>query len=469
LRERDHYVLSVAGSDPSGGAGIQADIKTFEALDVHGLTAVTAVTFQTESSFAGSEWVSTENILQQISLLAARYPFDIAKIGLIKDLQALLEIADFLHKARPGIKIIWDPILQASAGFTFHENPDPLMLREICQKIYLMTHNLEEAEALSGCGASLSGEMCNVLIKGGHRSSDATDILHLKDNKRISYPFSRTGTEKHGTGCILSSAIAAYLSKGMTLEAAVLRAKEYITDYLRSSSGLLGRHAPETPRVSKLHYITADRSREEILTGTELACAGGVDWVQLRVKERTSAEWTALARETKHITDRYNARLIINDSPEIAMETGAYGIHLGKNDMSPAEARRLAGNTLIIGGTANSTKDILKLLEQNVDYIGLGPLRYTGTKKNLSPLLGFEGIERIMSELSLNRVSLPIICIGGVMPEDIPALRSLGVYGAAVSSAISSSVTPEQKAFEFLLGLQSIHIPEKNLIREVQI
>jgi thiamine-phosphate pyrophosphorylase len=114
----------------------------------------------------------------------------------------------------------------------------------------------------------------------------------------------------------------------------------------------------------------------------------------------------------------------------------ATGVHLGKTDMPPAEARRILGDGFIIGGTANTFEDIRRLTDEGVDYIGLGPFRFTATKKNLSPILGLEGYKDILSRCRAAGIALPVLAIGGITVDDIPALMQTGVSGIAVSSAI---------------------------------
>ena len=169
----------------------------------------------------------------------------------------------------------------------------------------------------------------------------------------------------------------------------------------------------------------------------ELACKGGVKWVQLRIKDRSFEDCLAIAIETKKITDAYNAALIINDHVAIAKIVGAHGIHLGKNDMDVAEARQLLGSCVIIGGTANTAHDIRQLHQKGADYIGLGPFRYTVTKKDLSPILGIAGYRQIITDIKSEELDVPLIAIGGINKEDIDDLLGENIYGIAVSSAIN--------------------------------
>lgn len=186
-------------------------------------------------------------------------------------------------------------------------------------------------------------------------------------------------------------------------------------------------------KISKLHYITANPAH------AEEACKAGIDWVQLRVKHKNDDDWKMIAEEARIICTRYNAKLIINDSVKLARLINADGVHLGKEDMPPDEARMLLGPDFIIGGTANTIEDIERLSALKVDYIGLGPFRFTQTKKNLGPLLGLQGYLDLMKECVVRNIKVPIIAVGGVKLNDVAEILATGVYGVAVSSAISES------------------------------
>ena len=197
-------------------------------------------------------------------------------------------------------------------------------------------------------------------------------------------------------------------------------------------------------KISKLHYITASPAH------AEEACKGGVDWIQLRVKNKSEDEWKQIAEETKNICRKYGAKLIVNDSVKLAKIIGADGVHLGKEDMPPDEARKLLGPDFIIGGTANTFQDIHRLALLKVNYIGLGPFRFTQTKKNLSPLLELQGFVDLMKQCAAENITTPIIAIGGIQLNDVEALLGTGVYGLAVSSAISDAAGLSSAAKSFI-------------------
>lgn len=194
---------------------------------------------------------------------------------------------------------------------------------------------------------------------------------------------------------------------------------------------------------SRLQYISQGATGDEQLCHIKQALGAGCRWVQLRFKNANPGELLALAAEVRELCTETNATFIMNDHPEIAREIGADGVHLGLTDMPINEARRLVGDDKIIGGTANTLKQVLQRAEEGCDYIGLGPLRFTTTKEKLSPVLGYDGYEKIMNEFNQYiasqkiSVSIPVYAIGGVVAGDIPALLKTGVFGIAVSGLIT--------------------------------
>jgi hydroxymethylpyrimidine/phosphomethylpyrimidine kinase len=245
------YAISIAGFDPSAGAGILADIKTMEACHVYGLGVCTAITYQHDERFAGVTWIPEAEMIRQTDILLERFRPAYIKIGLIENLDTLLRLLIHIRSRLPEVRFIWDPILKASAGFSFHSKPDQTLLEKVCTEIYLLTPNLPEALEL---GETESAELnartlsryTNVFLKGGHRKDRAgEDILMLKQGKQIHFG-GRTQPvfPKHGSGCILSSAISSFLAKGAELEKACLLAKEYTLEVLDSNESLLGYHNP---------------------------------------------------------------------------------------------------------------------------------------------------------------------------------------------------------------------------------
>lgn len=192
-------------------------------------------------------------------------------------------------------------------------------------------------------------------------------------------------------------------------------------------------------QLPKLHYVSQSKEGLTHLEAIETACKAGCEWVQLRMKKVSFEEYLETAIAAKKICQNYGAKLTINDNAQVALESGADGLHLGKEDMTPTKARTIVGD-IIIGGTANTWEDVLRLSKEPIDYIGLGPLRYTSTKEKLSPILGLEGYQNILDKMKTASIDLPVYAIGGIGLEDITSVLETGVYGIAVSGLITNAV-----------------------------
>jgi thiamine-phosphate pyrophosphorylase len=186
--------------------------------------------------------------------------------------------------------------------------------------------------------------------------------------------------------------------------------------------------------LPKLQYISQGTTPEEHLKNIQSACTAGIELVQLRLKNTPATEVLKIAKAAREITLQYQTRLIINDHYKIAKEVKADGVHLGKKDSCPSIARAYLDDWQIIGGTANTLEECKILLEKKVNYIGLGPFRFTDTKANLSPVIGCNGYASILKEL---KTKIPIIAIGGITLNDVPEILNTGIYGIATSGELT--------------------------------
>ena len=191
-----------------------------------------------------------------------------------------------------------------------------------------------------------------------------------------------------------------------------------------------------------LQYISHFTQQISYAEGIRMALEGGCRWIQLRMKDAPAEEIIACAEEVIPLCRRHGAKFLLDDHVELVRQLGADGVHLGKNDMPVDEARKILGPDIIIGGTANTIEDIIRLHKQGADYIGCGPFRFTTTKKNLSPILGLDGYKSIVLKMKELGIDLPIVAIGGITVEDIPAVMGTGVSGIALSGAILGAPDP---------------------------
>ena len=191
-----------------------------------------------------------------------------------------------------------------------------------------------------------------------------------------------------------------------------------------------------------LQFITHTNDRFGYVDGAEEALKGGCRWIQLRMKDSSVEEVVTQGRKIRALCDLYEATLIVDDYVELVEEIGADGVHLGRNDMSIECAREILGDDYIIGGTANTFADIEELISKGVNYIGLGPFRFTTTKKNLSAVLGIQGYTDIVDQCEMSGYDTPMVAIGGILCDDVEAIMSCGVEGVALSGAILNAVDP---------------------------
>lgn len=236
-------VLSIAGFDPCGGAGLLADVQTLQQCKVQGMAVQTALTIQNEEEVKEVLWHPLKDIIAQLDTLLSNYEFEVVKIGITQNLESLYAIIQHLRTHNSTITIIWDPIISATSGFQFLDKIDTQLLNQVLGQIHLITPNLPEFNTLT---EALNEKQLptNVLLKGGHSDGNDTSdqLIDLEGNVTAISGQRVIGTGKHGTGCVLSSAIAAGLSKGMKLKTACTFAKRYVEGYLKSGINKLGAH-----------------------------------------------------------------------------------------------------------------------------------------------------------------------------------------------------------------------------------
>lgn len=191
-----------------------------------------------------------------------------------------------------------------------------------------------------------------------------------------------------------------------------------------------------------LQFITQQTAKYSHYETARMALEGGCRWIQLRMKDSPIDSVRKEALRISELCKQHEAIFIIDDYVDLVKEIGADGVHLGKNDMPIAEARRILGGEFLIGGTANTFDDIVAHVRAEADYIGCGPFRFTTTKKNLSPILGLEGYSAILKRMKEADIRIPLVAIGGIMPDDIPAIMQTGVAGIALSGAIVRAEDP---------------------------
>ncbi|MBI2081993.1 MAG: bifunctional hydroxymethylpyrimidine kinase/phosphomethylpyrimidine kinase [Deltaproteobacteria bacterium] len=240
-------VLTIAGSDPSGGAGIQVDLQVFHSLKVNGISAITALTAQNEARFYSMNPVASTLLREQLRSITPHFKPSVIKIGMLGTEQNVLAVYRFLESEK-NAKVVLDPIIRSSTGAILLDPKGVAILKQLLiPKVTVVTPNLDEAEVLTGLRVRTIEEMkaaalylhqgCRgvkaVLVKGGHLEEEATDVLY--DGEKWHFYTSHVQFTKkvHGTGCVYSAALASYLARGQSIERSAKLAKDYVTSWIR--------------------------------------------------------------------------------------------------------------------------------------------------------------------------------------------------------------------------------------------
>ncbi len=462
--------LTIAGSDSSGGAGIQADIKTMSANGVFAMSVITAITAQSTQGVFSIEDISPSMIKRQINVIFDDIDVNVIKIGMVSKIESIKAIADSLREVRNLPPIILDPVMVSKNGFNLlSKDAKKILIDNLFPLSTLVTPNILEAQEIINKKIYTVDDMKKaakeifnlgpkaVLIKGGHLDGDAIDVLYdgIKYTTFKEHRLSNNNT--HGTGCTLSSAIASNIAKGFLLEESIKCAKEYVTDAIRYGFSL-GKGIGPTHHFYKFYSNEEDNIKKKVknkedlfkdkkiylitdykldfnilIKKVKIALECGVRIVQYRSKEKSTKVMYKEAKILKELCDRYNAIFIVNDRIDIALAVNSHGVHLGQDDMKISVARKILSKEKIIGATVHNEKEVVEAIKGGADYLGVGAL-YQSKSKNNTIDLSIETLKRI------RKVSTkPIYGIGGITEENITKSIKKNVNGVAIISAIFNS------------------------------
>ncbi|EMS68312.1 Bifunctional protein thiED [Triticum urartu] len=461
------HVLTVAGSDSSAGAGIQADVKACAALGAYCSSVITAVTAQNTAGVQGVHLVPEELIREQLQSVLSDMSVDVVKTGMLPSAGIIKILCESLQK------------FPVKATVTIALSRDGLFAMAD-----IVTPNVKEASKLLG-GVSLHtiADMRDaaesiykfgpryVLVKGGDMpdSSEAIDVFY--DGKEfVEFRGHRIKTRNtHGTGCTLASSIAAELAKGSSMLNAVQVAKNFVESALHHSKDLVIGNGPQGPfdhlfrlkcppynigsqqRFNPdslfLYAVTDSRMNKRwghsIEDAVKAAIEGGATIVQLREKDIESRPFLEAAKACMEICRSSGVPLLINDRVDIALACNADGVHVGQSDISAREVRELLGPGKIIGVSCKTPAQAEQAWRDGADYLGCGGVFPTTTKAN-NPTLGFGGLKAVCLASKL-----PVVAIGGinatnagsVMELDFPNLKGVAVVSALFDRECVSSET----------------------------
>lgn len=470
-------VWTIAGSDSCGGAGITADLTTFHNLGVHGCQVLTAVTSQNVSKIIDIFHLPATNICQQIEALLHMHPAAV-KIGMMGNVEVIAVIKNFLQRYS-GFSVL-DPIFISSSGKNlflgaiadYREH-----LLSLLPHIYLLTPNIMEAEQLLQMKMTsfddiekagrqfISLGVKNVLIKGGHFPGEFSQDFWTNGSESYWLTSRRhTGKDCHGTGCVTASAIAACLAHRYDIKDALVVAKMYVSRGIRLSNDYF-HHAhgwPEDsddfPFVSSVPFISmppAFNGDDQYHMGL-YPIVDSVEWlqkllplgvkhIQLRIKNLSGTQLEEEIRRAIALAQSYEAKLYINDYWELAIHYGAYGVHLGQEDLCKANIATIQAAGLRLGISTHCYFEAARAHAVQPSYIACGPVFPTNSKVMKFLPQGIQSLQRWRQTLPY-----PLVAIGGIDAGNIDDVMCTKVDGAAMISAITHAADPEKATYELL-------------------
>ncbi|MBU2428871.1 MAG: thiamine phosphate synthase [Gammaproteobacteria bacterium] len=520
-------VWLIGGSDSGGSSGIQADLKAVNALGGHGCSVLTAITAQNSQQLSAVFAVTTTQLLTQLDTLYADLKPSTIKIGQLPDSTIAITLANWLENHRREGKplVIWDPVFYASSGAPLSELSSD-SIRQLLKVVDILTPNLLELAYLSqaqNAARAVNDDQAltqlhalsqyfqgDILLKGGHAedsqtctdlwrpcgsvertgaslssqfsdktplatdcssqqpspepSTNTTQQLDEQDKACLVSTYRLSTAHNRGTGCTLASALATALALGYAKEDAVVIARAYLQQALRSGyatgagAGCLGVGSwpPQQHNLPHWQEIMAPLP-QKLSFARLLQPIGiypvvddlqwlirllplGVQTIQLRLKNKTTAELEQQIKRATELCRDYQIQLFINDHWQLALKYQAFGVHLGQEDLATADLETIAESGLRLGVSTHGYAELARVLPLQPSYIALGHIFPTQTKQMPSAP---QGLERLQDYVQLCG-SLPTVAIGGIDTTNIQSVLQTGVQGVAVVSAIIGAAQPEK-------------------------
>lgn len=486
-------IWSIAGSDCSGGAGIQADVKTANALGCEICTIITANTVQNSTKLVAIHPIEVTTLQQQFDCLLADKTPKAVKIGLIannEQLKWLIQSLKTLKQNQPGLVIVYDPVMKASVGkHLIEEKIQQNLMDELLTLLDVITPNIPEAARLANdTQQTLTSEQwantilkkgCKtVVITGGHSENSGSVIDQcFCEPLQIKLTSPRVNTSYgHGSGCTFSTALTSFLAQNYLLRDAFIQSKAFINKAFKLSANHHGYYGaliqPSWP-VEKSCYPQVinkqDSNSEFALTFPSLGIKNlglypvvdsiewletllpmGLEIIQIRLKNKTEAELDSLIQQAVELSQNHSTRLFINDHWQLAIKHKAYGIHLGQEDIQDADLATIHQAGLRLGISTHGSYE-LKLAEQTQpSYLAVGAIFPTPTKDMTGQIQGLDNLQQLVN---LNG-DIPIVAIGGITLENAANVVRTGVNSIAVVTAITLSENPQKvvKSFQRLFS-----------------
>ena len=472
-------VWSIAGSDSGAGAGLQADLKALQAFGVHGCTAVAAITAQNSEAVTRVEPVSAALLDAQLAALAQDMPPQAIKTGLLGSVDNVRVVCQWVDRLRAQgrvVALVVDPVLGSSTGAAFADDAvRQAYLAELLPRATLVTPNRSEAERLGLAEPSaqlgLRAQGVSLCITGGDAddaqandwfsSPQATGWLSLP---RVDTP------HHHGTGCTFASTAAATLAGGYCVADAVVLAKMATTHALRHAYAAgqgagpvralpdFAQHVANLPAFT-LPGATAPLATQDLQPFTPLidpalgvyavvdsaawvhrVLAAGIRTVQLRIKDPTEPTLATQIQESVAIAHATpGAQLFINDHWQLALQHGAYGVHLGQEDLEQVDLQALRQAGVRLGLSTHSYWEVARAWALRPSYIACGPIFATQSKD--MPWIP-QGLDNLRYWAGV--LPLPVVGIAGIDASNVADVAATGAASASVISAITRAADPDR-------------------------
>ncbi|MFH0909342.1 MAG: bifunctional hydroxymethylpyrimidine kinase/phosphomethylpyrimidine kinase [bacterium] len=481
---------TIAGSDSGGGAGIQADLKTMNALGVHGCSVITALTAQNTLGVGAVDHVSPGMIEAQILALQKDLPPAAIKTGMLGNAVSVKIVAEFLRLN--DAFVVCDPVMTATRGGALLEPDAAAMLRtDLFPHINLLTPNLPETENLVARAVRLETDVVraaaqildtgvkSVLIKGGHAGADLCQDYWTNGRESAWLSSRRQDVEHtHGGGCVLSSAIAAGVALGLSELDAIVLAKAYVNHGLRHGGGIGKGRAPlahtgwpDDPADMPWITRTAAEAAQKLVfpdcgpeplglypivdraSWVERLLPLGVQTIQLRVKDLAGAELEAEVTRAIAAAASFKARLFVNDYWQLALKHGAYGVHLGQDDLPTADLGAIQKAGCRLGLSTHGYAEIARSMAVTPSYIAIGTVYPSPSKTFAHATLGLEAFARLR-----RLVGVPVVAIGGITIERARDVINAGADGLAVISDVTKAADMDGRVRDWLELLREMAI-----------
>jgi len=473
---KHEIVWTIAGSDSSGGAGIQADLSTFYNLGVHGCSIITAVTAQNNQEVVDIHYQSGKSVESQIKSLQRDFSPKAIKIGMLGTLSAVEKIIQYLHSYSGSV--VFDPIFISTSGHHLFDADVKVWLstiKNLFPFVDVMTPNIVEAEKILcrkieshqdielAALDILSFGVKSVLIKGGHFQHDTLSHDYWTNGLESFWISNKRYAHKNyrGTGCTLSSAISACLALGYTIKDSIVIAKMYVSRGIRLSENIMQNaallaHSGWPEDEIDLPYLTEkpiqqlpekciDCGSEKLglypvvdsASWIEKLLPLGVKTIQLRIKNKYGHELEIEIQQSVRLAEKYQAKLFINDYWELATKLNAYGVHLGQEDINTADIDMIRKAGLRLGISTHCYYEVARAHSFNPSYLACGPIYPTTSKIMPFTPQGILQLKRWRKTLNY-----PLVAIGGICMEKISGILQTNVDGIAMISAITKANDP---------------------------